>query len=324
MLGILFIVGVAVVAVFLQPVFESRKKRVTEEDKKNSVQLNKLWKDAQDAMKNKRTLRAESTLLRILKLDETNAAAYNRLGVLYAREQKYDEAIECFEIAQSLDNSASSVHNVGLIYLKTGAYEKAEMAFLQALRLDDKMAARYIALSKAQEELGKRKQAIESLEKAYELDQKTSTLRQILALHEAAGDAEAITATTARIEKQMVADARKKAEATKARMRKAASSKSVVSRTPKIIYPKAKVVAKPVKTRTTRKAASGGGAKVAQGGGAAKAVGVRRAAPKAEKSAATTSKTKTVAVRNTSRSVTVRGTSKTVRKPSQRRKKVIQ
>ena len=80
-------------------------------------------------MKERKPFKAEKALLTILKFDEKNAAAYNRLGILYAKSQKYDEAVECFEIAQSLDNNPASIHNVGLIYLETGAYEKAAMAF---------------------------------------------------------------------------------------------------------------------------------------------------------------------------------------------------
>ena len=173
--------------------------------------MNKLWSIAQSSMKERKTLRAEKALLTILKFDEKNAAAYNRLGILYAKEQKYDEAIECFEIAQSLDDNPSSLHNVGLIYLETGAYEKAAIAFEQALKLEGDLPARYIALAKSYEKLGRIKDAVDALESAYELDHSLSTLRQILALHEAAADAEAVAATTARVETQLAAEAKARA-----------------------------------------------------------------------------------------------------------------
>ena len=51
-------------------------------------------------MRERKPLRAEKALLAILKIDEKNAAAYNRLGILYAKGQKFDEAIECFEKAR--------------------------------------------------------------------------------------------------------------------------------------------------------------------------------------------------------------------------------
>lgn len=201
MLGILLIFIVAVYLFAFYPIFKPKTAAVEEKNPKYAQQMKKLWSVAQDSMRERKPLRAEKALLTILKFDEKNAAAYNRLGILYAKEQKYDEAIECFEIAQSLDNNASSLHNVGLIYLETGAYEKAEMAFKQAIDLEGDVPARFMALAKVYENLGKKKDALENLENAYSLSPTLATLNQILAIHEEAEDQEAITATKARIEK---------------------------------------------------------------------------------------------------------------------------
>ena len=84
-------------------------------------------------------------------MDERNARAYNRLGILYAKQQQYNDAIECFEIAQSLEPSASSLHNVGLIYYEVGQLEKARQAFEQALALESDVASRHIAYAKVLE-----------------------------------------------------------------------------------------------------------------------------------------------------------------------------
>jgi tetratricopeptide (TPR) repeat protein len=99
---------------------------------KMSSYLDKLWGVAQESINDQRYLRAEKALLTILRVDERNATAYNRLGILYAKQRAYQDAIECFEIAQSLESSASSLHNVGLIYFETGAYDKAALAFIAA------------------------------------------------------------------------------------------------------------------------------------------------------------------------------------------------
>lgn len=205
MFGVIFILLVALFLVFVLPVFLDREKPEEEHSAKYTAQMKKLWSVAQTSMKESKLVRAEKALLTILKFDEKNAAAYNRLGILYAKEQKFDEAIECFEIAQSLDSNPSSLHNVGLIYLETGAYEKAAIAFEQAVALEGDVPARFIALAKANEKLGNRKAALSALESAYALDRSTTTLRQILALHEAAGDSDAIASTTARIQEQLAA-----------------------------------------------------------------------------------------------------------------------
>lgn len=191
--------------VFLFP-FENKEKKVEEKSPKYTAQMKKLWQIAQTSMKERKPFRAEKALLTILKFDEKNAAAYNRLGILYAKGQKYDEAVECFEIAQSLDSNPASIHNAGLIYLEIGAYEKAEMAFLQAIEMEGDVPSRFIALAKAEEKLGKTKKAVEALENAYELDPNVNTLRQILSIYENNGDTEAATATMARIEEKIAMD----------------------------------------------------------------------------------------------------------------------
>ena len=216
MIGILLIAAFLLFLIFGYPmILAKRQKEESEKSPHFDAQRKKLWNIAQDSMKERKPLRAEKALLTILKFDEKNAAAYNRLGILYAKEQKFDEAIECFEIAQSLDNNPSSLHNAGLIYLETGAYEKAEMAFKQALELEGGIPARFIALAKAEEKLGRRKEAIDALESAYELEASTTTLRQILALYEASGDEEGIEDTTLRINNQLAALERKKQAAGK-------------------------------------------------------------------------------------------------------------
>ena len=249
MIAILLIVAFLVFLIFGYPVILARRKEEeTEKSPHFDAQMKKLWNIAQDSMKERKPLRAEKALLTILKFDEKNAAAYNRLGILYAKEQKFDEAIECFEIAQSLDNNPSSLHNAGLIYLETGAYEKAEMAFKQALELEGGIPARFIALAKAEEKLGKRKEAIDALESAYELEASTTTLRQILALYEASGDEEGIEDTTLRINNQLAALERKKKEGAPKRrvVRRAsraaakASKKPLSSSTP--AHPRARLV----------------------------------------------------------------------------------
>lgn len=135
-----------------------------------SDKLGKLWDIAHQGMRENRFLRAEKALLTILKIDETNAAAYNRLGILYAKQKEYKDAIDCFEIASSIDPSASSLHNLGLIYYETENYAKAATAFEHALKLEDGLAARHIAYAKVQEKLGNTKLMLDELRKATELE----------------------------------------------------------------------------------------------------------------------------------------------------------
>jgi tetratricopeptide (TPR) repeat protein len=138
--------------------------------RKISDKMGRLWDIAHQGMRENRFLRAEKALLTILKIDEKNAAAYNRLGILYAKQKEYKDAIDCFEIASSIEPTASSLHNLGLIYYETENYQKAATAFEQALKLEDELAARHIAYAKVQEKLGNEKLMIQELEKAVELE----------------------------------------------------------------------------------------------------------------------------------------------------------
>ena len=239
MIAVLIMMAFAAFVAFFMPI-ETKEKPVEEKSPKYKAQMKKLWQVAQTAMKEHKPSRAEKALLTILKFDEKNAAAYNRLGILYAKSKKFDEAVECFEIAQSLDNNPASIHNAGLIYLETGAYEKAEMAFLQAIELEGDVPARFMALAKAEEKLGNTKKAIEALENAYELDPTVATLRQILMIYENSGDTEAATATTARIEEQIARDnaakrkrARRNPTGVTAKTNRGTTSKSKVVRKPR-------------------------------------------------------------------------------------------
>ncbi len=187
MLGLLLVVALCVWAITRQQTIDEV---VADIPQKLSGKLDKLWDIAQDSLRDRKYLRAEKALLTILRVDEKNATAYNRLGILYAKQQAYSDAIECFEIAQSLEPSASSLHNVGLIYFETAHYEKAALAFEQALAIEDTLAARHIAYAKVQEKLGRHKKMIESLERAVELEPSVQSYNVLIDAYERTGDAE--------------------------------------------------------------------------------------------------------------------------------------
>lgn len=173
MFGLILVAATGAYAIFQR---QSINEVVADLPLKLSEKLDKLWQIAQEALRERKYLRAEKALLMILRVDERNATAYNRLGILYAKQQAYKDAIECFEIAQSLEPSASSLHNVGLIYYETEKYDKAALAFEQALGMEDDLASRHIAYAKVQEKLGNERKMLASLERAVELEKNPQTL----------------------------------------------------------------------------------------------------------------------------------------------------
>ncbi len=171
---------------------------------KISGKLGQLWDIAHQGMRENRFLRAEKALLTILKIDEKNAAAYNRLGILYAKQKEYKDAIDCFEIASSIEVSSSSLHNLGLIYYETENYDKAATAFEQALKLEDTLAARHIAYAKVQEKLGNDKLMFQELEKAVEFEPNKESLTLLHRAYESRGKEEEAKAIEKRLNKLVV------------------------------------------------------------------------------------------------------------------------
>lgn len=187
MLGLLVVILLGIWAIYKPQAIEEN---IADLPAKVSENLNKLWTIAQDSLKTNKNLRAEKALLTILRIDEKSASAYNRLGILYAKKRSLADAIECFEIAQSLEPSASSLHNVGLVYFETKQYEKAALAFEQALEIDSELPSRHIAYAKVQEKLGNTKKMVEALEKAVDLEPIPQTLNLLAEAYEKTGQIE--------------------------------------------------------------------------------------------------------------------------------------
>lgn len=185
MFGLLLVTAFAVWAIAQK---ESVAQIAEETPQRIASKLNQLWDIAQESLRDRKYLRAEKALLTILRVDERNATAYNRLGILYAKQQAFNDAIECFEIAQSLEPSASSLHNVGLIYFETGHYDKAGLAFEQALGMEEEVAARHIAYAKVQERLGNKKKMIYALERAIELEPSIASYNALADAYDQTGE----------------------------------------------------------------------------------------------------------------------------------------
>lgn len=198
MFGLLLVAALGIWAIYKQPTINEI---ATDLPLRLSDKLDKLWDIAQESLRDRKYLRAEKALLTILRVDEKNATAYNRLGILYAKQQAYADAIECFEIAQSLEPSASSLHNVGLIYFETAHYDKAALAFEQALAMEDGLASRHIAYAKVQEKLGNNKKMIESLEKAATMEPSVQSYHILADAYSRVGDEEKAAALREKIQK---------------------------------------------------------------------------------------------------------------------------
>jgi len=238
MIPVILLLAIGVLIIFYPAIIKHRKARAereSPEDKKTEVIANKLMMVATQAIKERKTYRAEKALLTLLKVDERNATAYNRLGILYAKQKKNRESIECFEIANGIDPNASSLHNAGLIYFEEGRYEDAALMFSRSIELEGDASVHYAALAKTEIKLGNRLKAVEALEDAFNLAPSIALLKGIQQIYTAIEDEEAVKAVDKRIEaleQKLTADAVQ--SRTKHVIRKPSAKKATPRRSPSI------------------------------------------------------------------------------------------
>jgi Flp pilus assembly protein TadD len=101
-----------------------------------------------------------------------SAAYYNIRGVTFGRSGDYDNAIENFETAISIDPQYAQAYlNLGIIYRRKDEPDKALMNLEKAAELDPNMPEAYSNLALIYEKKGER-------EKAYEFSRKALTANQ--------------------------------------------------------------------------------------------------------------------------------------------------
>ncbi len=142
-----------------------------------ALEFGRLWDNAHRNMRLGRLGAAEKALRKILEVDYANAAAYNRIGIIKAKQKKYDESISMFKHALRFEKSASATHNLALVYFESKNYKKSEHLFRKSIRLDRGVAARHVALAKVLEARGKDTQMFKELIYAVELEPSRDSLK---------------------------------------------------------------------------------------------------------------------------------------------------
>jgi tetratricopeptide (TPR) repeat protein len=108
---------------------------------------------------------AEASITTFLEHVPTNPCAWVKLGIVQARQSKYEEAINSYDRALELDpTSCEALINRGDAYINLDEYEKAWDDYNQALELGDSTA--YSGRGTADYWLGKYDEAIADLESA--------------------------------------------------------------------------------------------------------------------------------------------------------------
>ena len=110
-----------------------------------------------------------------ISLDDSNAAAYSCLGMIYAMKRQYDQAIAECERAISLDpNSAENIYRLGMVLNWAGRAEEAILYIQNAIRLNPLPPASYFFnLAVAYRDSGQYEKAIDTAKKALQREPNT-------------------------------------------------------------------------------------------------------------------------------------------------------
>jgi len=122
---------------FLGGIFERRRQLEPELDVKQETDKNML--KAEELFAKKQFISAEKWYLEAVKKDPKNSRIYSRLGVIYANQKNFKDAIASFEEAIKLDPSVSSRYfNLSFVYNGEGDRKQAVNYAKRALRFDPK------------------------------------------------------------------------------------------------------------------------------------------------------------------------------------------
>jgi len=119
--------------------------------------------------------RAFELAQKAISLDDSNAAAYSVLGLVYMMKKQYDKAIAECERAVSLDpNSAENIHRLGMVLNYAARPEEAIPYLQNAIRLNPfPSASFFIILAASYRDSGQYEKAIEASKKALQREPNT-------------------------------------------------------------------------------------------------------------------------------------------------------
>jgi tetratricopeptide (TPR) repeat protein len=104
------------------------------------------------------------------RIDPSNAALFDNLGLAYAKKNMLNEAVKAFEQAIAIDStSVSALYNLALTKQRFGDYEGASQLYEKALRLQPYFPRAHFTLALCLERQGNLAQAAEHLQIALKL-----------------------------------------------------------------------------------------------------------------------------------------------------------
>jgi serine/threonine protein kinase/tetratricopeptide (TPR) repeat protein len=134
------------------------------------------------ALSEKNPKEAQSLLLKALELNPRSVRANFHLGLTYTNLNNLPKAVEYYRKTIQLDPSfADAYFNLGYIYARQKNYPNAEQMYIDAVRLAPSyLDEALFNLSVVQEKQGKKKQCLENLERAVQINPRNEMAQKLL------------------------------------------------------------------------------------------------------------------------------------------------
>lgn len=140
---------------------------------KNAVKGRTMFKRAEAFLGKGDLNDTEKLLIQSLSLDPSNLEAYNKLGLIYLKQNQYKKAEMLFRKLVSAKSDEASYHsNLGLTLYHQQQLPEAKSCYEKAIELDHGRAGRYFSLGKILHEMNETDKALVHFQKALDMDPK--------------------------------------------------------------------------------------------------------------------------------------------------------
>lgn len=122
---------------------------------------------------------AEQGFLNAIRIDPKDIPARNRLGLLYSKLKRWEEAEAAFRSVLAIRVDAKTLNNLGLLYLQKGDFQAAEDRYKEALQAEPGMMEARANLGYLYMKQGKLDSAEEQLRLALQADPENAGIQRL-------------------------------------------------------------------------------------------------------------------------------------------------
>lgn len=153
---------------------ETREVKKSGKETQKEEKINELLQDAEQLRKSNSDWKVvEGKYIEILRLDEKNTTAYERLGGLYAENEQNKEARQVYEFLIKLGGESAEVYmNLANIAWEEDNLDEAKSYYFKALSLDGTLVSARVNLGLIFSQLGDKESAEQQFRAALELEPK--------------------------------------------------------------------------------------------------------------------------------------------------------